>query len=439
MIQKPKGTADIFLDEMKIWHYIEETARILMHDYQFSEIRTPMFESYDLFSRSVGDTSDIVSKEMYVFEDKGNRQLALKPEGTAPIVRAYVENKLFGPEFPKPFKVYYLSPMFRYERPQSGRSRQFHQLGVEVIGSTNPAVDVETMALAWDLLQEIGVKDIKLVINTLGKKEERLKFREALIAFLEPHFEDLSEDSKTRLHQNPLRVLDSKDKRDKEIIVGAPSILEFLSEESKAHFEMVQEMLTALDIPFEIDSNMVRGLDYYQDTIFEIMTTSKVFGAETTICGGGRYDGLVEEIGGPSDPGFGFGLGLERLVLMIQKQEIEIPELSELDVYIVGLGANTNLETLKMAQAIRGEGFSCDRDYMDRKVKAQFRTASRSGAKVVITVGEDELSSKTAKLKVMETGKEATVSFADIYDDFETVFNTNTTDMTAFKEFFGKE
>lgn len=439
MIQKPKGTADIFLDEMKIWHYIEETARILMHDYQFSEIRTPMFESYDLFSRSVGDTSDIVSKEMYVFEDKGNRQLALKPEGTAPIVRAYVENKLFGPEFPKPFKVYYLSPMFRYERPQSGRSRQFHQLGVEVIGSSNPAVDVETMALAWDLLQEIGVKDIKLVINTLGKKEERLKFREALIAFLEPHFEDLSEDSKTRLHQNPLRVLDSKDKRDKEIIVGAPSILEFLSEESKAHFEMVQEMLTALDIPFEIDSNMVRGLDYYQDTIFEIMTTSKVFGAETTICGGGRYDGLVEEIGGPSDPGFGFGLGLERLVLMIQKQEIEIPELSELDVYIVGLGANTNLETLKMAQAIRGAGFSCDRDYMDRKVKAQFRTASRSGAKVVITVGEDELSSKTAKLKVMETGKEATVSFADIYDDFETVFNTNTTDMTAFKEFFGKE
>ena len=439
MIQKPKGTADIFLDEMKIWHYIEETARILMHDYQFSEIRTPMFESYDLFSRSVGDTSDIVSKEMYVFEDKGNRQLALKPEGTAPIVRAYVENKLFGPEFPKPFKVYYLSPMFRYERPQSGRSRQFHQLGVEVIGSTNPAVDVETMALAWDLLQEIGVKDIKLVINSLGKKEERIKFREALIAFLEPHFEELSEDSKTRLHQNPLRVLDSKDKRDKEIIVGAPSILEFLSEESKKHFESVQEMLKALDIPFEIDSKMVRGLDYYQDTIFEIMTTSKVFGAETTICGGGRYDGLVEEIGGPSDPGFGFGLGLERLVLMIQKQEIEIPELAELDVYIVGLGENTNVETLKMAQAIRSAGYSCDRDYMDRKVKAQFRTASRSGAKIVITIGDDELSNKTAKLKVMETGKEASVSFDAIYDNFESVFNSNTADMTAINEFFGKE
>lgn len=439
MIQKPKGTSDIFLDEMNTWHYIEETARILMHDYQFTEIRTPMFESYDLFSRSVGDTSDIVSKEMYVFEDKGNRQLALKPEGTAPIVRAYVENKLYGPEFPKPLKLYYLSPMFRYERPQSGRSRQFHQLGVEVLGSTNPAVDVETMALAWDLLQEIGVKDIKLVINSLGHKEERLKFREALIAFLEPHFDDLSEDSKTRLHQNPLRVLDSKDKRDKEIIVGAPSILDFLSEESKAHFETVQLMLKELNIPFEVDSKMVRGLDYYQDTIFEIMTTSKVFGAETTICGGGRYDGLIEEIGGPSDPGFGFGLGMERLVLMIQKQEIEIPQLSELDVYIVGLGENTNVETLKMAQAIRSAGFSCDRDYMDRKVKAQFRTASRSGAKAVITIGEEELANKVAKFKVMSSGKEVSVSFADIYANFETVFNTNTADMTAFNEFFGKE
>lgn len=439
MIQKPKGTADIFLNEMNIWHYIEETARILMHDYQFSEIRTPIFESYDLFSRSVGDTSDIVSKEMYVFEDKGNRQLALKPEGTAPIVRAYVENKLYGPEFPKPLKLYYMSPMFRYERPQSGRSRQFHQLGVEIIGSTNPAVDVETMALAWDLLKEIGVKDIKLVINSLGRKEERLKFREALIAFLEPHFDELSEDSKTRLHQNPLRVLDSKDKRDKEIIVGAPNILEFLSEESKEHFENVQLMLRELNIPFEIDSNMVRGLDYYQDTIFEIMTTSKVFGAETTICGGGRYDGLIEEIGGPSEPGFGFGLGMERLVLMIQKQEIEIPQLSELDVYIVGMGENTNVETLKMAQFIRSAGYSCDRDYMNRKVKAQFRTASRNGARVVITIGDEELVNRTAKLKVMATGKEFSVSFDEIYNSFETVFNTSTADMTAFEEFFGKE
>ena len=439
MIQRPKGTSDIYLDDMKIWQYVEETARIVMHDYRYTEMRTPLFESFDLFSRSVGDTSDIVSKEMYEFEDKGGRRIALKPEGTAPIVRSYVENKLFGPEYPKPLKVYYLSPMFRYERPQGGRSRQFHQLGIEVLGSNNPAVDVEGMALAWDLLNEIGIKDVRLVINSLGKKEERATYRQALISYLEPFFEELSSDSQKRLHQNPLRVLDSKDKRDKELVKDAPSILDFLSEDSKTHFETVQAMLTALNIPFEINANMVRGLDYYQDTIFEIMTTSKVFGAETTICGGGRYNGLVEEIGGPADPGFGFGLGLERLILMIKQQEIEIPETDELDIYVVGLGEETNLETLKIVQAARQAGYSADRDYMDRKVKAQFKSASKYGAKVVITVGADELEKKIAKFKVMETSKESDVALADIYSNFESVFNTNTTDMTAFNEFFGKE
>ena len=439
MIQRPKGTSDIYLDDMKIWQYVEETARIVMHDYRYTEMRTPLFESFDLFSRSVGDTSDIVSKEMYDFEDKGGRRIALKPEGTAPIVRSYVENKLFCPEYPKPLKVYYLSPMFRYERPQGGRSRQFHQLGIEVLGSDNPAVDVEGMALAWDLLTEIGIQDVRLVINSLGKKEERATYRQALISYLEPFFEELSSDSQKRLHQNPLRVLDSKDKRDKELVKDAPSILDFLSEDSKTHFETVQAMLTALNIPFEINANMVRGLDYYQDTIFEIMTTSKVFGAETTICGGGRYNGLVEEIGGPADPGFGFGLGLERLILMIKQQEIEIPETDELDVYVVGLGEETNLETLKIVQAARQAGYSADRDYMDRKVKAQFKSASKYGAKVVITVGADELEKKIAKFKVMETSKESDVALADIYANFERVFNTNTTDMTAFNEFFGKE
>lgn len=439
MFQRPKGTADIFLDEMEIWQYVEETARIIMHDYRYSEIRTPMFESYDIFARSVGDTSDIVSKEMYDFYDKGDRHLALKPEGTAPIVRAYVENKLFGPEYPKPLKVYYLSPMFRYERPQGGRSRQFHQLGVEVIGSDNPAIDVESIALVWDLLAELGVQDTKLVLNSLGKKDDRLKYREALIAYLEPFFDELSEDSKNRLHNNPLRVLDSKDKRDKEIVKDAPSILEFLSEESKNHFEAVQTMLTDLEIPFTIDANMVRGLDYYQDTIFEIMTSSKVFGAETTICGGGRYDGLIEEFGGPSSPSFGFGLGLERLVLLLQKQNIEIPELNELDVYLVGIGEETNRESLKLVQSIRNAGFSADRDYMNRKPKAQFRSASKYGAKVVITIGEEELEKREVKLKVMKTGKEISVSFNDIYQDFERIFNQTTADMTAFDEFFGKE
>ncbi|UJF14718.1 histidine--tRNA ligase [Jeotgalibaca sp. MA1X17-3] len=439
MIQRPKGTSDTFLQEMETWQYIEETARILMNDYQFSEIRTPMFESYDLFSRSVGDTSDIVSKEMYDFFDKGKRHIALKPEGTAPIVRAYVENKLYGPEYPKPLKVYYLSPMFRYERPQGGRSRQFHQLGIEVLGSSNPAVDVEAMALAMDLLKEIGIQDIKLVMNCLGKKEDRLQFREALISYLEPFYEELSEDSKTRLHVNPLRVLDSKNKRDKEIVANAPSILDYLSEESKEHFDTVKMMLNELGISFEIDSKMVRGLDYYQDTIFEIVTNSPAFGAETTICGGGRYDGMVEEFGGPQTPGFGFGLGLERLVLLMNKQNVEIPKLNELDVFVVGLGKETNLETLKLVQAIRGAGFSADRDYMDRKAKTQFRNASRLEAKIVLTVGEEELEKKVVKLKVMKTGKEIEVSFSDIQNDFEKIFNKETADMTAYNEFFGKE
>ena len=439
MIQKPKGTADIFLQDAEIWQYVEETARILMHDYQFSEIRTPMFESYELFSRGVGDTSDIVSKEMYDFFDKGDRHIALKPEGTAPVVRAYVENKLFGPEYPKPLKVYYLSPMFRYERPQGGRMRQFHQLGVEVFGSTNPATDVETIALAWDVLKEIGLTDLKLVINSLGKTADRIRYREALIAYLEPFHDELSNDSQTRLHKNPLRVLDSKDKRDKEIVANAPSILEFLSEESKKHFEDVQQLLNALEIPFSINSNMVRGLDYYQDTIFEIMTSSAVFGAETTVCGGGRYDGLVEEIGGPDVPGFGFGMGLERLILLMKDQHVEIPDLTELDVYVVGLGEETNVETLKLVQNARQSGFSADRDFLDRKAKAQFKTAAKNGAKVVMTVGEEELSKQQVQFKVMATGKEVTLPLAEVYADFEKVYNLQASDMTAFNEFFGKE
>lgn len=439
MIQKPKGTSDIYLQDAALWQYVEETARIIMHDYQYTEMRTPLFESYELFSRGVGETSDIVSKEMYDFYDKGDRHIALKPEGTAPIVRAYVENKLYGPEYPKPLKIYYLSPMFRYERPQGGRTRQFHQLGIEVFGSRNPAVDVEGIALAWDYLQEIGVQDLKLVVNSLGKNEDRIRYREALIAYLEPHFDELSHDSQNRLHKNPLRVLDSKDPRDKEIAAHAPRILDYLSEESQQHFQKVRAMLDALQIPYTVDSNMVRGLDYYQDTIFEIMTQAKVFGSETTICGGGRYDGLVEEIGGPPTPGFGFGLGLERLILLIKEQQVEVPELHELDVYVVNLGEETSLEALKLVQAVRSAGFSADRDYLDRKAKAQFRTATRSGAKVVLTIGESELANKEVKLKVLKTGREEAVPLADVYADFEKVFNLHTTDMTAFNEFFGKE
>ncbi|WP_313467735.1 histidine--tRNA ligase [Carnobacterium sp.] len=438
-IQRPKGTADLLPNDSLKWQYVEETAKIILGDYQFHEIRTPIFESYDLFSRGVGETSDIVSKEMYDFYDKGNRHMSLRPEGTAPVVRAYVENKLFGPEYAKPYKVYYMGPMFRYERPQGGRMRQFHQLGVEVFGSTNPAVDVESMSLAMDLFKELGLEHLTLVINSLGDSASRIAYREALIAYLEPHFNELSEDSQIRLHKNPLRVLDSKNKKDQEIVQQAPSILDYLSEDSQKHFEQVKEMLDALNIPYTVDSNMVRGLDYYNHTIFEIMSDAPGFGAITTICVGGRYDGLVEELGGPETPGFGFALGLERLMLTLEAEKIDIPNLHELDVYVVGIGEETNVEALKLVQAIRSAGFSAERDYFDRKAKAQFKTAAKLKAKVVLTLGEEELKNGRVNFKVMKNGKESTVSLKEAYQDFEKLFNLKTADMTAFNDFFNKE
>lgn len=438
-IQRPKGTADLLPDDSLKWQYVEETAKIILGDYQFHEIRTPIFESYDLFSRGVGETSDIVSKEMYDFYDKGKRHMSLRPEGTAPVVRAYVENKLFGPEYAKPYKVYYMGPMFRYERPQGGRMRQFHQLGVEVFGSTNPAVDVESMSLAMDLFKELGLEHLTLVINSLGDSASRIAYREALIAYLEPHFNELSEDSQIRLHKNPLRVLDSKNKKDQEIVQQAPSILDYLSEDSQKHFEQVKEMLDALNIPYTVDSNMVRGLDYYNHTIFEIMSDAPGFGAITTICAGGRYDGLVEELGGPETPGFGFALGLERLMLTLEAEKIDIPNLHELDVYVVGIGEETNVEALKLVQAIRSAGFSAERDYFDRKAKAQFKTAAKLKAKVVLTLGEEELKNGQVNFKVMKNGKESTVSLKEAYQDFEKLFNLKTADMRAFNEFFNKE
>ena len=435
--QKPKGTADLLPENTKQWQAVEDIFRAVLADYQFEEIRTPIFESYDLFSRGVGETSDIVSKEMYNFQDKGGRELALRPEGTAPIARAFVENKLFGPEHAKPYKVYYQGPMFRYERPQSGRMRQFHQIGVEAFGSDNPATDVEIMALAMDLFDELGLENLKLVINSLGDVESRLAYREALIAYLEPHFEELSEDSKTRLHKNPLRVLDSKDKKDKEIVAHAPSILDYLNDASKKHFGDVKEMLEALEIPYVIDSNMVRGLDYYNHTIFEVMTENETFGS---ICAGGRYDGLVEEVGGPATPGFGFGIGMERLLLTLNAEDIELAEEESLDVFVIGIGESTNLETLKVVQAVRSAGLSADRDFLNRKIKNQFKTANKKNARVVMTLGENELENGTINFKVMKSGKESSVELEEIYEgDFEKLFNLKVSDMTAFNEFFKKE
>lgn len=429
MFQKPKGTADILPGEVEKWQYVESIAREILAKYRFFEIRTPIFESFDLFSRGVGETTDVVTKEMYDFYDKGDRRIALKPEGTAPIVRSYIENKLYAPEMVKPYKVYYISPMFRYERPQGGRQRQFHQIGVEVFGSTNPATDVETIALAWNFFKEVGINDIKLVINSLGDPDSRATYRQALIDYLLPFENELSDDSKTRLHKNPLRVLDSKDPKDKEIVKNAPSILEYLSEDSQQRFIEVRVLLEELNIPYEIDANMVRGLDYYQDTIFEIMSNDSVFGSQTTICGGGAYNGLVEELSGgkQSAAGFGFGIGIERLILLMDVQDVELPSFNQLDVFVVGIGEVTNKHTLSIVESIRRAGFSADRDFLDRKPKRQFKEADKLNASLTITVGESEVEAARVNIKNLATGFETSISMDEIHNDFATIYTKMTT------------
>lgn len=420
-LQKPKGTQDILPADSAKWQYVENVARETFKKYNYGEIRTPMFEHYEVISRSVGDTTDIVTKEMYDFHDKGDRHITLRPEGTAPVVRSYVENKLFAPEVQKPVKVYYIGSMFRYERPQAGRLREFHQLGVECFGSKNPATDVETIAMAYQLFNTLGIKDVTLHLNSLGNTESRLAYRQALIDYLTPIRESLSKDSQRRLDENPLRVLDSKEKEDKVAVENAPSILDYLDEESQAHFDEVRAMLESLNIPYVIDTNMVRGLDYYNHTIFEFITT--IDKSELTICAGGRYDSLVEYFGGPETAGFGFGLGLERLLLVLDKQGITLPVEEGLDVYIAVLGSEANGKALELVQAIRHQGFKAERDYLGRKIKAQFKSADAFKAKTVITLGESELESGQVSVKNNTTREEVTVSFEELTENFAAVLD----------------
>ena len=418
-LQKPKGTQDILPGDSAKWQYVENVARETFKKYNYGEIRTPMFEHYEVISRSVGDTTDIVTKEMYDFHDKGDRHITLRPEGTAPVVRSYVENKLFAPEVQKPVKVYYIGSMFRYERPQAGRLREFHQLGVECFGSKNPATDVETIAMAYQLFNTLGIKDVTLHLNSLGNTDSRLAYRQALIDYLTPMRESLSKDSQRRLEENPLRVLDSKEKEDKVAVENAPSILDYLDEESQTHFDEVRAMLDSLNIPYVIDTNMVRGLDYYNHTIFEFITN--IDKSELTICAGGRYDSLVEYFGGPETAGFGFGLGLERLLLVLDKQGIKLPVEESLDVYIAVLGSGANGKALELVQSIRYQGFKAERDYLGRKIKAQFKSADTFKAKTIITLGESEVESGVVKVKNNATREEVTVSFEELTNNFAAV------------------
>ena len=419
-LQKPKGTQDILPQESAKWQYVEDFARKTFRKYNYGEIRTPIFEHYEVISRSVGDTTDIVTKEMYDFYDKGDRHITLRPEGTAPVVRSYVENKLFAPEVQKPVKVYYMGSMFRYERPQAGRLREFHQIGAECFGSSNPATDVEMIAMAAQFFKDIGITNVSLELNSLGNPESRAAYRQALIDYLTPLKPSLSADSQRRLEENPLRVLDSKEPEDKAAVEGAPSILDYLDEESSTYFAAVRSMLETLQIPYVINTNMVRGLDYYNHTIFEF--TTEVAGSQLTICAGGRYDGLVAYFGGPETPGVGFGMGLERLLLVLDKQGVELPIETALDVYVAVLGAGANDRALELVQALRAQGFAAERDYLDRKLKAQFKSADSFKAKTLITLGESEVESGQVTVKNNYNREEITVSLDQIQENYQLIF-----------------
>ena len=412
--QKPKGTADLLPGTTNLWEKVEKVAREVFDQFGYRGIRTPMFEDYNVFSRNVGDTSDIVEKEMYDFHDKGDRHIALRPEGTAGVVRAYVENKLYGPEYPKPYKVYYMGPMFRYERPQSGRQREFHQIGVEALNNESPQIDVEVIAMAMQLFKRFGVPNVKLTINTLGDKQVREDYREALINFLKPHYDELSSDSQERMYRNPLRVLDSKDAGDQKIVAQAPSILDYLDEESQNYFDQVQSLLKELGIDYEIDTNMVRGLDYYNHTIFEIMSDSPVFGGGyTTVCAGGRYNGLINQLGGPEEGGLGFGMGVERLMLLLQQENPEFAPQDQLDVFFASANEAGDNLAFKILNQIRDKGVVADKDYSGVKVGKQIKEAFRRNAKYFAVFGEREVDEGQFQLKNAATKDTVDVKIAD--------------------------
>ena len=407
----PRGTYDVYPggrephQRPELWAFVEGVARDYFRRYNYSEVRTPVFEEAQLFVRSVGEASDIVRKEMFVFEDKGGRELALRPEGTAGVVRSYVEHGLYKQA--QPLKLFYVGPMFRHERQQKGRFRQHTQVGVEVIGSADPLVDVEVISLLYGIHQALGVKEELVYLNNLGDMETRRSFVPELRAFLQRHRDELDPDSISRLDTNPLRTFDSKDANTQALLAEAPTIGDFLSPEASAHLAAVEEGLRALGVPYEIDERLVRGLDYYTMTVFE--AKSRALGAQDTVGAGGRYNGLVSELGGPDLAGIGFGSGVERILLAAASHEAP----PALDVFFVTLGPEARLPAMRLASALRSEGVVCDLDYADRSAKGQFRQADRSGAAFAVILGEDELARGICTLRDMSSGEEREVSAAD--------------------------
>jgi len=398
-----KGTQDIYGEEMKYWSYIEDTARKVLKKYAFNEVRTPIIENTNLILRGVGETTDVVQKEMYTFKDKGGRSITLRPEGTAPIVRAYVENSMAS--FGSPTKIFYIGPMFRYEKPQAGRYRQFHQIGAEIFGANTPMADAEIISMNYDFLRELGLKGFKIKINSIGCESCRTEYKKALKNFYEPLLPQLCEDCNKRFNTNIMRLLDCKKDIDKS--KDAPSILDYLDEECKEHFEKLKNYLDEFKIPYEVDSRIVRGLDYYNKTAFEI--EHPMLGSQSAIGGGGRYDGLVNEIGGKETPSVGMAFGLERIVLALKAEKVEIPENDNIDVYIIYSGEGTQKEAIKIAKDLREKNLKIFLNISKRNFGGQMKHANKLNSKFAVIIGEDEVKNNIVSFKDLKTGEQIQV------------------------------
>lgn len=416
MIIKPKGTIDLYGDTAKKWQYVNRVLDEVMDRYNYNFIRTPLFESTSLFHRGVGDTTDIVTKETYDFMDRGERNMTLRPEGTAGVVRSYIENKMYG-DATQPVKLYYNGTMYRYERPQSGRDRELTQFGVEVLGSNDPAIDAEVISVAVNIFKLLGLKGVKVKINSLGDMESRNNYRQALIDYFKPHIQDLCEDCQERLMKNPLRILDCKVDSDNELLLNAPSMLDYLNEDSMNRFMDVQNYLDVLDIDYVVDPKIVRGLDYYCHTVFEIEATVKDFGANNVIAAGGRYDTLVSNLDGPETPGIGFACGLGRLMMALDKEEINLPIRTDLDAFVLYVNETEKEYAMALTQDLRLNGFRVDTEYMNRSLKGQFKQADRYNAKFLIILNGEDLVGGEIQVKDNQTKEVTMVKEAEI-DDF---------------------
>ena len=412
----PRGTRDILPKEVYKWHYVEKKFREICALYGYEEMRTPIFEHTEVFTRSVGDTTDIVQKEMYTFTDKGDRQISLKPEGTAGTIRAFIESKLYADT--QPTKLFYITPCFRYERPQAGRQRQFHQFGIEALGSDQPSIDAEVISLAVQFFNELGLKDLSVNINSVGCPHCREEYNKKLKEYLDAKSDVLCDTCLERKEKNPMRVIDCKNPTCKENLHDIPFMIDYLCDDCKDHFNKLQEYLREMDIKFVVDKTIVRGLDYYRKTAFEIISND--IGSQSTVCGGGRYDGLVEQLGGPKGiSGIGFGLGAERLLLTLENNNIEIENPKATDIYIATIGDTAKTKSFGLVKSLRDNHISADIDHLGKSLKAQFKYSDKINAKYTIVIGDDELANDSATLKNMNTSEQTTVKLSELVNELK--------------------